>query len=576
MIDSDKYSKYKKQISRILTPVLWCIFLTWFLFRINKGIDVTDQAYVLTKYKYFFSETAHLTTLGTFLTDLVGGTLFRLAKSHQAIVLSLASWALYMISGIAVYKTFKDRISKNLLLCIIIMCSFFSVSFVHIINYNATSMFMQTLGICLILKAIKNNSPASMILAGLVIGINTLFRLPNILEVAFGIVIIWDSYLKKEKAGEILKKCFAYAAGIFAGWGITLSLAARYLGFSEIKNSIIKTQGTLSNSASSHSWLGMFEINSRGFLNGIKLDFIFLIPIALIAFAAFKLIQKYGSGKKYQIMAAAHLISAMYAAAFSAIVSSRYGMFCMTYVMLVMVMAAGVIYYRKEDPLFSVISLIVLIAEIILVIGTNNGLVYQITFMILPLAAIPVVISAIRHDTVKNVAMLMMTAFLTMIFVYASIYAKDYVYRDEPNEMLTHRISSGVYEGMRTSEDRAAVIKELEEKLGDIPDNKYMISVGGGFNLPYVISDKEPLIESFWIELPDHPKELLRMEIEDAAAKKGLPVVLICKRDKNFNKKKNVTAYEQEKIDIILQFVKRNKYRKDYENGKYVLYIPAE
>lgn len=129
---------------------------------------------------------------------------------------------------------------------------------------------------------------------------------------------------------------------------------------------------------------------------------------------------------------------------------------------------------------------------------------------------------------------------------------------------------------MRTSEDRAAFIKELEEKLGGIPDNKYMISVGGGFNLPYVISDKEPLIESFWIELPDHPKELLRMEIEDAAAKKGLPVVLICKKDKNFNKKKNVTAYEQEKIDIILKFVKRNKYRKDYENGKYVLYIPAE
>lgn len=140
-----------KNIEKICFYVLLGITVLWFFFFINKGVDVTDSAFYLVKYKYGFMENMDVVNTGTFLTDLLGTGIYHLCDKGQVFLLNLSSWLLYMGSGFIVYHRLKKYVPRLLLLISIFGGSLFSLTWVHVMNYNATSMFMQTLAICILM-----------------------------------------------------------------------------------------------------------------------------------------------------------------------------------------------------------------------------------------------------------------------------------------------------------------------------------------------------------------------------------------------------------------------------------------
>ena len=138
-------TNYKK-IESIFLVILVIIYFTWFLFFINKGIDITDSAYILTLYKYIF-EPETSTTIGFAMSSILGGIIWKIIPDGQVLILSIISAFLYAIDGLLIYSILKQYISKIILFIMILGVSFFSISWFHVLHYNSWSMFFLTLEI---------------------------------------------------------------------------------------------------------------------------------------------------------------------------------------------------------------------------------------------------------------------------------------------------------------------------------------------------------------------------------------------------------------------------------------------
>lgn len=264
-----KELNYKK-LECILFYCLLGITILWFFFFINKGIDVTDTAYYCTKYKYFFASGSNVKNPGTFLTELLGSGIYHLSDTGQVFILSLCSWGLYMGSGLMVYKCLKGYIHRVFLLIAVFAGSLFSLTWVHVMNYNATSMFMLTAGICILIKAIEKDKFLYCIFAGFVLGLNTFFRLPNILHICTGASILWYFIFCKNKWKTGIQRFGCYVLGVIGGWTFGGGLALFILGKESIVSYLFKTANTAAGSQDNYGIVNMIMSVYGGGKQGLK------------------------------------------------------------------------------------------------------------------------------------------------------------------------------------------------------------------------------------------------------------------------------------------------------------------
>ncbi|MCB6203662.1 glycosyltransferase family 39 protein [Extibacter muris] len=556
--------KTLKQIVFLVTLVFTAV---WFFPFMTKGIDVTDMAYYLVKYKYFFSPDLELKSLGTFFTDLLGSGIYHIRNSGQVMLLIICHWALYMGSGLIVYRCFRNYVQRQLLLLAILGGSFFSLTWVHVMNYNATSMFFQTLAICVLIKGIEQERTRYIVLSGVVIGINTFFRLPNILQISVGISILWYfAFCKKEvKVGFI--RCIQFAGGVLGAWVAGGVLALFIVGKEEIISYLFQTTDTLGNAESSHGISSILSDLYIGAKEGIK-DWFFwgsILLVVLVAWNCFIIWNKSREVKEKIVYFCVGIAIFLY----GGYVGCRLEylqFYQMIGVCILMLMLVGAFYYRKRKPLVSAVSVMTFCAEAVLSIGTNNGWNYQVVFLIFPLSVCILVVWSCKEEVVRKNVMFCTIFVASMALVVGARYATQYVYRDASNDQLKYAVNAKEYRGIYTSKERAEYIDELQMVLE--PYNEMSLLTYGDFNIGCVITDMQPFISRIWVDLEGYSIESMKKDLRSGIKKRGYPVIVLADLDKNG------VYRDASKLNLIESVILEGEYRLLYTNDYYKVYIP--
>lgn len=561
----DKFIK----IEHLLFYTMLFVTIVWFFFYINKGIDVTDQAYYLARYKYYFDSEVNVKSMGTFLTDIAGAIIYKIIGSNQVLILSVCSWALYMGSGLLIYKTLEKYVPKLLLLLVILSGSLFSLTWVHVMNYNATSMFIQTLAICILIRGIGNEKQWYLFASGAVFAVNTFFRLPNVLEAGIGICILWYFiFCKKESIKEAFKKIGIYAAGLSFGWCIGLILALLALGYEQIFWYLGQTANTAVGIDTSHGISNILSNLYDGIVIGIKswgrygTIILVISGIWILVRLQFNLSQK--QKKVY------YLINCILLFFYGLVIGSFLdpSHFCMMFgIYTLVLMILGVLYYQKKNPFISTICVIFLCAEAILCIGTNTGWGYQRVFMIFPTCICLLTIWNFSNKMFKEILGLCAVFMIVLQLTVGYGYATNYVYRDAPNPQLKYEITAEEYNHIKTSKERAGYLNEFIEVMK--PFNTESLLAYGDFNIGYIITDMKPFFGKVWPDLESYPMKTFEMELKEGIKKRGYPVIVLADLEQDG------LYRDMDKLKMIEKTLKRGEYIEYYSNEWYQIYIPG-
>lgn len=549
-----------KKAEAVICYLLLFVTAFWFFLYINKGIDVTDVAYYLAKYKYYFDAEMKLKSMGTFLTDFFGAILYQVSDSHQALILSFGHWALYMGSGLCVYHTLKNYVPRIILGLSIFTGSLFSLTWIHVMNYNATSMFIQTLGICVLIKGLEKEKNCYYFFAGLLFAINTFFRVPNVLQIGLGVVIFWYFGICKNEWTYGVKAIAIYVAGVICGGAIGFTFAFYYIGIEGILTYFVRTATTAGSLESSHGLVNIITTMIKGLILGaigwIKYG---IVPLILLVIEQKCLKEKSSYVKRIMI----GLLVCAGVLAGGIVDFSQF--FQMAGIAIIVILFWGAIYHIKKDKWISAVCFVGLCAELILTIGTNNGWYYQVVFLILPLALCSFSVS--HSDWVrKNEIVISMMVFAGVLAVSCGLhYASTYVYRDAENKELKYETNSDIYQGIYTSKERSEFLNQLEVDLNAL-DGKYMLAYGD-CNIGYVISDKKPIIsDKVWVDLDSYSVQRFETDLTEAVEENGYPIVLLAKQD---------VYRSEEKLSRIYELLDNGEYDKICENIWYCIYIPV-
>lgn len=558
------YEKNKRKINFIL----WGLFIVWFWFFICKGIDVTDQGFYLTRYKYYFATEVNVKSFGTFFTDLLGAIIYSIFPSHQVFLLSVFSWLLYLCSGIVIYHTWNKYVSQKLLILSILIGSFFSMTFTHIMNYNATSMFIQVMALCCLFKGLEDEKKGRIAISGLLIGINTFFRLPNILEACFGLAVFWYYIPGKKKIKEGFQACCAFLGGVFGGWSIGGITAIAILGKESVLSYLLRTTNTLQGNETSHGAGNILSKLYMGGIEGIK-DWIrygyILIPLLILWFIYESKRDESKIQEKRRVYLGVNCIIVGYAIYVGMKVEvlrflQMFGIF------MIILLMFGIVYFYKKKVVLSSLCMAALLAECVLPIGTDNGWMYFLLFMMFPFSCCFIIAGNIETKKLKKVVCILVAGIAGLTICQGIQYGTTYVYRDSENKFLTQKVQAREYGFIHTSKERAQYIDELERELDSL-DNKYLLALGD-FNIGCVISDMKPYLDKVWVDLESYPEEQFNIDLKKSLKEKGEPVILLADIDKNG------VYRSQEKYDKIIELIEQRNYKLHYDNGWYRIFVP--
>ena len=542
------------------------ITVTWFFFFIGKGIDITDQAYYLARYKYYFDAELNVKNMGTFLTDLLGAGIYKISDSCQAIILSFCSWLLYMGSGVLIYNWIKSYIPNILALVSVFFGSLFSLTWIHIMNYNATSMFILVLSIFLLMRGIEKEEKKWFYMAGFSLGLNTFFRVPNVLQICIGVCILWYFILCKDEAKKGVRNFARYVAGVCGGWIIGGILLFAIIGKKNIFAYVVKTANTASDSQSSHGIGNILWNLYTGAKEGILVWLYVAVPIILFL-AVFFVIRLKIEYSKFKIV---NYISIVIMICYGSFIGQQlpWQVFCkMLGSGMIIIAFVGIFYFKKRNPIISTASVVLFCTEFVLCIGTDNAWNYHLVFMMVPFSIFILIAWNAQDIRISKEVKLGLLCLAVMTFVVGSTFAVQYVYRDEANENLQYTISAREYKGIETSKERSEYLNCLVEEM-DKMDGKYLLA-HGDFNIGYVITDKKPFLENIWNDLASYPVDKFETDLENGIQEKGYPIILLADVDKNG------VYRNEEKLALIEQVLEEGTYKCSYENEWYKIYIPA-
>lgn len=582
--------KYLSLISKIIIVFLTLVLCIWFIPNYTKGIDVTDTCFSLIKYKYSFNQQLSLTTFSTIFTDILGGIIYHAASSHQLLIMNLANAAFYTISSLFIIALFKKELPVNLLLFIALICNFFSLSNMHIFNYNTTSLFALTFAFGTLLCSLRRNDDKLLFVSGFICGINVFFRLPNILHTSMALGILWYTiFCKKMPVKTGFRKFFKYISGILLSILLGVILSVLYLGSSSISATITQTFDSFTDhsSGNSHSALSIFAKlkyhYSVVFDNWIMI-LIILFFITLSIYLLSKYVLKLQSNNT--IIRMLCICLGLFLSIFSFYKTKKlynldfklYAFWMIIIVLSLIVSLWGAFYYHNKNSFISTACFLNSLLIVILPIGTDVGCLYYNYFLFIPTCIFSISLShiQIKLDNQKKkhfIYYFLCTYLLCYTCISGFFYQNSYIYRDDTYSNLTTKLNIPELAGMHTTKERADMITLTTSLLA--PYSDYEIATLGDFNVLPVITDMKCFFSTPWPDLSSFPPAEFITEADEKINKGILPVIVLTPQ-LSIVSDKNSPYRSTEKYKKLLDIISKNNYQTLYKSDNLEIYIPLK
>lgn len=188
------YGRYRKYIENIMFPM---ILLIYPLLKINQGIDASDTTYSLANFQYFGSMEGTW-MVATFLANAVGSLLMHLPWGDTLLGMYFYTALLQSVIALAVYLGLRKKLPAPVLF----LGEFMALSLCwcpSTILYNYLTYLLMTAGVLLLYCGVLESGQGTgtnkkalwlYIAAGICLGANVAVRMPNVVQMAF-IVVVW-------------------------------------------------------------------------------------------------------------------------------------------------------------------------------------------------------------------------------------------------------------------------------------------------------------------------------------------------------------------------------------------------
>lgn len=183
------YGRYQKYIENFIFPL---ILLIYPLLKINQGIDVSDTTYSLANFQYFGSMEGTW-MVATFLANAVGSLLMHLPWGNTLLGMNFYTALLQSVIALAVYLGLRKKLPAPVLF----LGEFMALSLCwcpSTILYNYLTYLLMIAGLLLLYCGVLQQTETKVrwlyLAAGICLGANVAVRMPNVVQMAF-IVVVW-------------------------------------------------------------------------------------------------------------------------------------------------------------------------------------------------------------------------------------------------------------------------------------------------------------------------------------------------------------------------------------------------
>lgn len=586
--NNHKINIYK--ITNILLILITCI---WFIPFYTKGIDFSDTSFYLIKYKYFFDSSINITSFSTFFSDLTGSIIYHIFPSHQLLILNFVSAICYTVSGFLIYHILKDYVPHTLLLLTTLGCSLLTLSYIHCFNYNTTSMFNLTLAVTLLTLGLFQEKNIYIGISGFIGAANILFRLPNVLHLCIALGILLYCYNQNsQKWKDTVKPLLVYIGGCIAGGIISLIIAVAALGVSNIRDYLTRTLATFTGSSDGHSAGSMFSKLAVQLKEGGLFWYRYALVLFAIILITFLLCHFFEKNHKI-ILTGSIIVSCIYGYYVKSsynitpdeVSSTREIRNTFVFILLAVMLLSfiGIFAFYKTNRKFSYLSLITLLLELVITLGTDTGTLYNTVFLYLPVGMLCCLFyqyyillkDSAAFRLVSSVGTVIVSFSLMLLFWSGFYRGTTYIYRDDPYPALTKQCDIAPLNGMHSSPERIALIRTINRELEPY-QGKTLITLGD-CNIATVITSLKPFFTSPWPDLTSFSEERFSHELEERSKSNNYPVILFSPTTSILNYNTTGQIYRSpEKEQLLLQFIKENNYSCIYEEDSLIIYAPKQ
>ncbi|MCR4754423.1 MAG: hypothetical protein K5868_02715 [Lachnospiraceae bacterium] len=582
------YKKISLPIEQLVFPI---ILLIWPLVKSAQGIDVTDSTYSLGNY-LFADKLDSVWVLSTYLSNLFGALLVRLPGGATLLGANIYTGLIISATALMCYYALRKDFSAP----VMFIGEFLAISFCWIpssILYNYMTYLLFNGAALLLYYAIKFRKTALFYMAGLVLGLNSFVRIPNIAEVGL-ILVVWIALpiaLRDVRSGDRKRSASAIGAtgncivGYIIGMVIPVVLIDALYGVYSL-NRLISGLSDMSASNGDYTLGAMILSVIKAYIRSGM--WVFVILAVIFAGTLMMAVVKNNTILKWigRVIYAAVLMlmlrffwgRGMYSFRYYEDYTSMYE-WGMLILILAWICVITVLIRRSYNPLVKTFAVIALVMLIITPIGSNNYTMQNINNMFLVIPFVLYIVGGWLYRGTHRLRlegvmygcnfpwMSMVLVILAMVFIQSTGFHLNFSFKDgmdgtPRSSVMVKSSATESLAGMHTTEYNAQTLTELCEYIDSDQDIDNVIYWGNCPGLAYILR-KAPALSTAWPDLDSYPIA----DLEEELTQVNSDTIIIWKEYTEYSG--NNSAIKEE---LVKQYIDENRFTPVFTNDEYTVY----
>jgi len=538
-----------------------------------QGLDVTDMGFSLSNYQLFFNPTesvgyGHL----YWLTNLIGGIWWNAFGTLGVVGYKLLYVFFIWTSLYFSYRLLKPYTPKYILgWALFITLMIIQRDGNYWFDYNAMTFLLYMAGAWTLMEGLRLPSRKFLIASGFLLGISVFARLPNVLAISLGMVIVIHALLTGNPLRIIRNNLLFFSLGIFISFSVVL-IIMEWLGYWQPFIDAVQQLFYHAKQPDYHH-------------SGNYLLYLFikdhLFAGLLGVFGILAIISISALGRTLQPIPWLWWISIFSLAGLATITFIVWEGFWRWMVpgVIYLVLIAYIFGVIRQSIEYRILALISLGVLILVPLGSNNGIgnAFQAMWLALPIVLLffmqrtdLAIWNWNWHREAVHYAQVVIVVTLVLFSVTQAMF---YTYRDSNNRLeMTATIDHPLLTGVLTTDERAKVMQELLDELKKYVKQGDLLFAYEEISLVYFLTQTYPYLYTTWPML-EQPSSLQKLIEKAETERADFPVVVRAKASTSArhwpnNLNEGLEPYEPEISDRQLadNFLRRHKYVKVWEN----------
>ena len=596
--------------SRTILPAL--ILLLYPLRHISVGVDLMDAGYSLGNY-HFFDSLNMMWKLATYLANITGVILSKLPFGNSWVGMNGYCGLLVgaVAAGVYLYLWKRYGQKRKLFYMLLLISELTALSLCwapNVILYHYLGYLLMTIAVIVLFEAIEKEKKKYFVIAGVILGLCVIVRMPNITYMALILPVwcdcFWTDSKKSARFGELVTRTLYCVGGYLAGLLVPLGVICVRYGVTAYPQMISSLFG-MTDHATDYKPTSMVLAMFEDYIHYSAWLFLF-VGYMLFGLLFFRILDRllyhdkdnHGGKDKRHKERVVTVFKAVYASGLFVVLRLCYGRgmfdfdysdyFSMykwvtVYLLIVIALCIGMLFDRKTSRDMKLWAVFLPVMILVTPLGSNNGL-YPIInnlFLVIPVSILMVedLFQRSRKSESKSYAFRITLGFvLVCTMVQSVLFGIGFVFHDKGagknnNRVVIELQCSNKGAGLATTADKKRTLEELDAYLYQNELNKKQVILYGKIPAIAYLMDMEPAIFTTWADLDSNSIVTLKEDLNRLSgetAPDAFPVIIFGRPF--VESLTEVDGLPYQKLRCIMDFAEENGYQQCFCNEEYTVF----